>query len=135
MYFVKTPFWLKKVFNAYTWKIATREKKLYLTFDDGPHPIATPFVLNELDRFNAKATFFCLGKNVLQYPDIYNAILEKGHTAGNHTHNHLNGWKTPLSAYIHNIEEASKPIVSDLFRPPYGRISTKQGKVLRVGWW
>ncbi|MFT4094119.1 MAG: polysaccharide deacetylase family protein [Niabella sp.] len=131
MYFVKTPFWLKKLFNAYTWDIKTSEKILYLTFDDGPHPVATPFVLNELDKYNAKATFFCLGKNVIQHPDIYKELLLKGHAVGNHTHNHLNGWKVNVSDYIANVREASRYIQSSFFRPPYGRISKKQGQALK----
>ena len=73
---------------------------LYLTFDDGPHPEATPFVLDELKKYNAKATFFCIGKNVVAYPDIYKRILDEGHTVGNHTQNHLNGWKTKDDIYL-----------------------------------
>jgi peptidoglycan/xylan/chitin deacetylase (PgdA/CDA1 family) len=131
MYFIKTPFWLKKIFNAYTWDVNTAHKELYLTFDDGPHPVATPFVLQQLAEFNAKASFFCLGKNVLEYPGIYREIIDRGHTVGNHTHNHLNGWKTPYDVYINNVHQASVHIPSGLFRPPYGRISRRAGKLLR----
>ncbi|MCH5599432.1 polysaccharide deacetylase family protein [Niabella ginsengisoli] len=130
MYFVKTPAWLKVIFNAYTWHIRTKERELYLTFDDGPHPAATPFVLEQLEKFNAKATFFCLGKNVLEYNAIYEQIIKKGHSIGNHTNNHLNGWNVTHDEYINNIDLASTYIKSDLFRPPYGRISRKAGRTL-----
>ncbi|GAB3412450.1 polysaccharide deacetylase family protein [Niabella aquatica] len=130
MYFVKTPLWVKKVFNKYTWHINTENKELYLTFDDGPHPVATPFVLKQLDQYGAKASFFCLGKNVVAHQDIYEDILKRGHTVGNHTHNHLNGWKAKYDDYIQNINEASVHIQSRLFRPPYGRITPKAGRTL-----
>ena len=129
-YFVKTPWWLKKIYSFYTWSIPTKEKILYLTFDDGPHPEATPFVLEELKKFDALATFFCIGKNVLAYPDIYKRILDEGHAVGNHTQNHLNGWKTPNDVYMKDIAEAANYIDSNLFRPPYGRITLFQAKNL-----
>jgi peptidoglycan/xylan/chitin deacetylase (PgdA/CDA1 family) len=126
MYLVKTPWWLKKIYPSLTWSIPTREKELYLTFDDGPNPLATPFVLDALKQFNAIATFFCIGKNVLQHPGLYERILLEGHRTGNHTHNHLNGWKTEDDIYYDNIMQAKKVITSNLFRPPYGRIKTSQ---------
>jgi len=129
-YFVKTPWLLKKVYSSYIWSIATSEKNLYLTFDDGPHPEITPFVLNELKKYNALATFFCLGKNVMAYPDTYKQVLVDGHSVGNHTQNHLNGWKTPNDIYIKDIAEAANYIDSNLFRPPYGRISLFQARNL-----
>jgi peptidoglycan/xylan/chitin deacetylase (PgdA/CDA1 family) len=104
---------------------------LYLSFDDGPHPEATPFVLEQLANFNAKASFFCIGKNVQLYPDIYNEIIAAGHVVGNHTQNHMNGWKNTTDHYITDIQEATKSIHSNLFRPPYGRISFAQIKALR----
>lgn len=127
-YFIKTPVWLKKIFSSYIWDIAGETKSVYLTFDDGPHPIATPFVLQQLKEYDAMATFFCIGKNVLAYPDIYESILAGGHAVGNHTHNHLNGWKTATDIYVNNIAEAAKYIDTGLFRPPYGRIKKKQAK-------
>ncbi len=130
MYFVKTPEWLKKLFHRYIWSFSEEEKVLYLTFDDGPHPVATPFVLNELDRYGAKASFFSLGKNVRDYPDIYARILTRGHTVGNHTYNHLNNWKVDSGIYMKNVQEASMLIESRLFRPPYGRITRKTGRML-----
>lgn len=107
------------------------EKVIYLTFDDGPHPIATPFVLEQLKTYNAKATFFCIGKNVAEYPFIYEQIIDEGHSVGNHTHNHVNGWKTKDADYINNVAEAKKIIDSNLFRPPYGRATKFQLNLLK----
>ena len=127
-YFVKTPWWLKRIYPGRVWDINITEKIIYLTFDDGPHPVATPFVLDELKKYNAKATFFCIGKNVAEYPEIYKRILNEGHRAGNHTQNHLNGWQTNDAIYLNNIAEATQYINSELFRPPYGRIKKSQAK-------
>ncbi len=129
-YLVKTPGLLKKFYSECVWNFSREEKVIYLTFDDGPHPQATPYVLDLLKQFNAQATFFCIGKNVAAYPDIYKRILNEGHRTGNHTFNHLNGKKTPDEEYIRNIKEARKYIDSDLFRPPYGRISKFQIRLL-----
>jgi peptidoglycan/xylan/chitin deacetylase (PgdA/CDA1 family) len=128
---VKSPWIFRKLFSNLIWKILTREKILYLTFDDGPHPVATPFVLEQLRQFNAKATFFCVGKNVAAYPSIYEDILNAGHAVGNHTQNHMNGWKADNQKYFVDILEAQKYIDSTLFRPPYGRITPFQSKYLR----
>jgi peptidoglycan/xylan/chitin deacetylase (PgdA/CDA1 family) len=114
-----------------TWKVNTNDKVLYLTFDDGPHPIITPLVLNILDEYNAKATFFCVGENVTKYPDIFNQIINKGHAVGNHTYNHVKGWQTSDAAYLENIKKAAEVIPSNLFRPPYGRIKPSQIKLLK----
>jgi peptidoglycan-N-acetylglucosamine deacetylase len=130
MYFVTTPWWLKKLYAQCTWEITATEKIIYLSFDDGPHPMATPFVLDELKRYNARATFFCIGKNVLEQGGLYKRIIEEGHAVGNHTFNHLNGWKTSDDIYIDNIAAAKKHIDSGLFRPPYGRITRFQLKLL-----
>lgn len=103
-----------------------KEKCLYLSFDDGPHPEITGFVLDQLKKFNARATFFCIGGNVEKYPDMYRRLLAEGHAAGNHTQHHINGWKTGEEVYLKDIETASAHISSHLFRPPYGRISRTQ---------
>ena len=129
-YLVKTPWILKKIYPECIWNIQTVEKVIYLTFDDGPHPVATNFVLDELKNYNAKATFFCIGKNVEEYFDMYKKIISEGHAVGNHTHNHLNGWKTGDKEYLDNIYKAKKIIDSNLFRPPYGRITKFQLKQL-----
>jgi peptidoglycan-N-acetylglucosamine deacetylase len=130
-YFVKTPWWLKKIYSSYIWDIDTKEKIIYLTFDDGPHNLATPFVLNELKKYNAKATFFCIGKNVVTNPEIYKQILAEGHSIGNHTYNHLNGWETETNTYLADVSEAANHIASNLFRPPYGRIKRSQAKKMK----
>ncbi|MCX6206550.1 MAG: polysaccharide deacetylase family protein [Bacteroidetes bacterium] len=130
MYFVKAPFWLRSLYRSLVWKIPEKEKILYLTFDDGPHETATPFVLDELKRYGASATFFCIGKNVDEHSSIYQRILEEGHRVGNHTQNHLNGWKVSEEDYLNNIDQAAKTIHSNLFRPPYGRI--KKGAINKV---
>ncbi|HTB53485.1 MAG TPA: polysaccharide deacetylase family protein [Ferruginibacter sp.] len=129
-YFVKTPWWLKLLYPTCIWQVKDTKKIIYLTFDDGPHPTITPFVLDELKKYRATATFFCIGKNVVQYNDIYRRITTEGHTIANHTHNHLNGWKTNDDVYVENIAEAKKHIDSALFRPPYGRIKKSQLKRL-----
>ncbi len=127
-YFVKTPWWLKKIYPNRVWNIDTKEKIIYLTFDDGPDPVATPFVLNELKKYNARATFFCIGKNVVDYPFIYKRIIEEGHTTGNHTQTHPSGWETKTDVYLADVAEAAKYIQSNLFRPPFGRIKSLQVK-------
>jgi peptidoglycan/xylan/chitin deacetylase (PgdA/CDA1 family) len=130
MYTIKTPWLLKKLYPDCVWDIPVQDNILYLTFDDGPHPEATPFVLDELKKYNAKATFFCIGKNVVEYPDIYKRILFEGHRTGNHSFNHLNGWKVNDEKYIADIMQARKFIDSDIFRPPYGRITKFQNRLL-----
>lgn len=131
-YFTKTPFWLKKIYPSCLWNYPSSEgKKIFLSFDDGPHDVATPFVLDQLKKFNAKASFFCIGKNVIGETGIYKRILQEGHRVGNHTYNHLNGWKTDSRVYLENIEKAREQIDSDLFRPPYGRISAFQIRNLK----
>ncbi len=131
-YFVKTPWWLKRIYSSYLWNVDTKEKELYLTFDDGPHPDITPFVLKLLKEFNALATFFCIGKNVAAYPETYKQILNEGHTVGNHTYNHLNGWKTKDDVYMKDVAKATNYIESSLFRPCYGRITSFQAKNLKA---
>ncbi|HOZ51484.1 MAG TPA: polysaccharide deacetylase family protein [Chitinophagaceae bacterium] len=125
-YLVKTPRLLKVAYANCIWHVKEHANSVYLTFDDGPHPTITPFVLNELKKYQAKATFFCIGKNVELYPEIYQQILDEGHSVGNHTQNHLNGWKTENIEYYKNIKMASKLIDTRLFRPPYGRITYAQ---------
>lgn len=125
-YVVKTPWWLKAWYPSCIWSMPGTGKKLYLSFDDGPHPVITGFVLDELKKYNAKATFFCIGKNVLANPVMYGRILDEGHAVGNHSFNHYNGWKTEDAVYLNDIAEAKKYIDSDLYRPPYGRITKFQ---------
>lgn len=130
LYFCKTPWWLKRLYPRCVWDIPATEKILYLTFDDGPNPTATPYVLDQLRQHNAKATFFCIGKNVLEHSDIYQQTIYEGHRVGNHTFNHMNGWKVRDEQYLQNILMAGKYIDSHLFRPPYGKITRFQIKLL-----
>ena len=131
MFKYRIPLFLQLLAPSYTWKVNTNDKVLYFTFDDGPHPEITLWVLNELKKFKAKATFFCVGDNVSKFPDTYEAILNQGHAVGNHTFNHLKGWVTADDEYFHNTEKAAQIIQSSLFRPPYGRIKPSQAKVLK----
>ena len=137
-YLVKTPWLIKKLFPVGIWDIPAAANTIYLTFDDGPHPQITPFVLEELRKYNAKATFFCIGNNVEKYMDTYEAILQQDHAVGNHTQDHLNGWNTSDDVYIKNIRQAQQHIQSNLFRPPYGRIKRRQAdtwkKILIILW-
>ena len=112
------------------WEYPSNGKDIYLTFDDGPHPEITPWVLDLLREFDAKATFFCIGKNVEAYPNVYRRILEEGHRVGNHTHNHMNSKKVEAQVWLEDIKKASRFIDSDLFRPPYGQISRFRANVL-----
>lgn len=122
---------LRLVFPSLTWRIKTDEKILYLTFDDGPIPEVTPWVIEQLDLYNAKATFFCIGDNVRKHHDIYKMILANGHTLGNHTFSHLNAWKTPYKKYRDDIHRAKVLIDSNLFRPPYGKITPSLIRMLK----
>jgi len=126
MYLVKTPWLLKKLYPRLIWNVNHVDRCIYLTFDDGPIPIVTPYVLNILERFNAKATFFCIGDNVRKYPDVYDQIVGAGHAIGNHTFNHLKGWETDNKTYFENFLLADKILDTPLFRPPYGRIKKQQ---------
>ncbi|HNQ26316.1 MAG TPA: polysaccharide deacetylase family protein [Aquaticitalea sp.] len=135
----KIPWPIKKIFSGYTWDIPTSGKTLYLTFDDGPTPKVTEWVLGTLKDFNAYATFFCIGKNIDKHPDIFARIVESGHTIGNHTYNHVKGWKTDNKHYLEEARKTQYAIESrlentvqssKLFRPPYGRITFGQGKKL-----
>lgn len=142
---VKTPLIAKKLFPNYIWDIATNNQIIYLTFDDGPTPEITNWTLDILNKYNAKATFFCIGNNVKKHPDIFQNILTQGHVIGNHTHNHLKGWQNSAEMYLENIKKAEtiiqheisnlsipnyQPLPINLFRPPYGQIRLSQGKKL-----
>ena len=108
--------WLgKSIFRSAIWNYSRLEPKLYLTFDDGPHPTITPWVLSELKKYNAKATFFCVGKNVALYPEVYNQIIKEGHSVGNHSYSHLKGWTVSTQEYLKDIALAAKLIDSKLF--------------------
>jgi peptidoglycan/xylan/chitin deacetylase (PgdA/CDA1 family) len=130
MYMVKTPWLVKQLYPNLLWNNPRTSNRIYVTFDDGPIPIVTPFVLNILKQYDAKATFFCIGDNVKKHPDIFEQVKNAGHAIGNHTFNHLKGWKTDNQVYLDNFLEADELIHSNLFRPPYGRIKRSQIKLL-----
>lgn len=141
-YWIKTNALIKKIFSNYVWDIPNTENKIYLTFDDGPIPEITEWVLEELKKHNVKATFFGIGHNIEKHPDIFAKVINEGHSVGNHTFNHLNGWKTSTKEYLENSIQWSvvsgrtpnRKLKTDnyqLFRPPYGKIKTSQSKKLR----
>ena len=131
MYLTKSPWLLKKLYPKLTWHMPPGKPSIFLTFDDGPIPIVTPFVLKILKEHNAKATFFCIGDNVHKHPDVFEQVKNDGHAIGNHTYNHLNGWKTPDAEYIKNTLKTDNILQTNLFRPPYGRIKRAQVSLLQ----
>lgn len=151
------PRFIQRLYPERVWAFSQKEDTIYLTFDDGPIPEVTPWVLDELKKYNAKATFFCIGENVQKHPEIFRRMLAEGHSVGNHTFNHLNGWHTETSEYVKNVEKAGRQMIEDgrqmteegsrmidnskivnhqslivnLFRPPYGKITSQQAKILQ----
>jgi len=134
-YWTKTSSFVKRLFFNQVWSIPNNNNKIYLTFDDGPTPEITEWILSTLKENNIKATFFCIGKNIENNLEIFNKIIAEGHSVGNHTFNHLNGWKTNTKEYLKNIElceiAIQKTKKNKLFRPPYGKITLKQSKLVR----
>ena len=126
MYLIKSPLLLKWYYPSLLWNKPRNEKVIYLTFDDGPIPNVTDFVLKTLKVFNAKATFFCIGDNITKHPDVFERVKNGGHAIGNHTFNHLKGWITDDETYIQNILKCQTITQTNLFRPPYGRIKKSQ---------
>lgn len=132
-YFKRNPFFLRQWYKkSLIWRIPNAKAEIFLTFDDGPTPELTPSILEILKFHGAKATFFCVGENVLRYPELFNQILNEGHGVGNHTFNHLNAWETDRDVYVKNVDKATKLIPSKLFRPPYGKITPKLIKRLKA---
>lgn len=157
------PRFIQRLYPERVWAFSRKSNSVYLTFDDGPIPQVTPWVLAELKKHQAKATFFCIGENIQKHPEIFKQILSEGHAIGNHTFNHLNGWKTETSEYVENVEKAERQMLEDgrqkteeglqktsistssainnrkssivnhksLFRPPFGKITSKQAKILK----
>lgn len=121
MYTVKVPFVLRWLYPTLIWHRSRTEKRIFLTFDDGPIPDVTPFIINTLNNYGVKATFFCVGENIKKHPDLFDRLLENGHQIGNHTYNHLNGWKTSDDIYLQNVNQCEQLTGTSLFRPPYGR--------------
>lgn len=136
---------LKILFPELTWSRKVTDKKLFLTFDDGPIPGLTEFILDELKKMEMKATFFCVGDNIRKHPEILQRIVTEGHKVGNHTFNHLKGWKTSTVNYLNNVDRweecysmhciadanRSAEVNKRLFRPPYGRVTRTQLKALK----
>ena len=130
MYTVRSPLLLQWLYPNLIWHQRRTEKRIFLTFDDGPIPDVTPFVINTLNNYGIKATFFCVGENIKKHPEIFESLLENGHRIGNHTYNHLNGWKTPDREYLPNVAKCRELTGTDLFRPPYGRGRRSQYRAL-----
>ncbi len=123
---------LRPIWGQAVWRKNPSEKVIYLTFDDGPVPEVTPLVLDILDKQELKATFFCVGENVKKFPETYSEVIRRGHKTGNHTFNHLKGFSVSTDEYVENVRKAAESIDSNLFRPPYGRITLKQKKILQA---
>lgn len=137
---VKVPRLVQMLYPHRIWEVAAEERCIYLSFDDGPIPEVTPWVLEQLAAYNARATFFCLGDNIEKNPEVFKQLIAAGHEIGNHTYNHLNGWKTSIEEYLENTIKSQrliraylpqKPAEKNLFRPPYGRIKNRQAKELQ----
>ncbi len=126
MYLVKTPNLIQNLFPNFIWRIPQGDQKIFLTFDDGPIPEVTPWVLDQLSKYNAKATFFCVGDNVRKHPEVYRQVKDENHSIGSHTFNHLSGWGTENVPYFLNVRQGAKSVKSEFFRPPYGRIKPSQ---------
>lgn len=136
--FAKTPKFVQWLFRKRIWAFSSSKNTVYITFDDGPIPEVTPWVLEQLKKYQAKATFFCIGDNVYKHPEVLEKIIADGHSIGNHTQQHLNGWKTPFEVYVNDIEKCNVAINSKteqqldnkLYRPPYGKMTSKQANFL-----
>jgi len=131
---VRPPEILRSFYKDAVWRMDKTEPAIYLTFDDGPIPELTPWVLDVLKSYQVKATFFCVGDNIHKNPEVFHRILKEGHQVGNHTYNHLKGWKTKEEDYIYNVEKCQALTKTNLFRPPYGRIKKKQFKHLSTNY-
>ena len=139
-YLVKTPKFVRRLFPKRVWAFPNSKNSVYLTFDDGPIPLVTPWVIEVLKQYKAKATFFCVGDNVIKHANVFQQIIEEGHSIGNHTYHHLNGWSTKTKDYINNCKKCEdslnrvqdyKSSSNPLFRPPFGKLTLKQSKTLQ----
>jgi peptidoglycan/xylan/chitin deacetylase (PgdA/CDA1 family) len=130
-YLKRIPRWVQWAYPSLIWRVEGASKEVFLTFDDGPHPVVTRFVLDCLAEYNAKATFFCVGEQIEKHPAIFEEIKAAGHVVANHTFHHVNGWKTPTDQYLKEFEATERLTKTKLFRPPYGKITPSQRK--RIG--
>ena len=132
MYFHRTPKIFEILFPSILWRVKTKDKSIFLTFDDGPIPELTPYILKTLSEYKAKATFFVVGDNVLKHPELNSDMIAQGHKVANHTFNHLNGWEVNLDRYVSNVDkcEASLTVPNNYFRPPYGKMTWSQARTI-----
>ena len=131
MFIEQPPQFVRQLYPGACWRMNVSERVVYLTFDDGPIPEVTPWVLDVLDRYRIKATFFMVGDNVRKHPEVYRMVVERGHRIGNHTYHHLKGFGLSADSYVANVEEANRLVESDLFRPPHGLMRMSQYHALR----
>ncbi len=132
MNFYSAPFWIRAIYpQGLIWGVPTKQREVFLTFDDGPVPEVTPLVLSILKKYNVKATFFCVGENVDKHPEVFDLLLKDGHAIGNHTYHHVKAWKTDINSYLSEVEQCNQLVKSNLFRPPHGQITRKISKILR----
>lgn len=131
MFIEQPPNWFRRLYPRALWRMDTTEKSVYLTFDDGPIPEVTPWVLDVLDQYNIKATFFMVGDNIRKYPDIFEMVKSRGHRLGNHTFNHIRGFEYSTPEYMANTEKANEYLHTDLFRPPHGHMRLLQYNALK----
>ncbi len=126
MYLIKTPLFIQNLFPNFTWKMNSDQPVIHLTFDDGPIPKITPWVLDQLAQYDAKATFFCVGSNIEKHLEVFQQVIDGGHTIGSHTHTHMNGWNSENIPYFHNVRRGASMAKTELFRPPYGKLKPSQ---------
>jgi peptidoglycan/xylan/chitin deacetylase (PgdA/CDA1 family) len=138
LHLYRTPAFFKLLSPHLEWKIKTHDKTIFLTFDDGPIPGLTPYILNQLYGIGARATFFCVGDNVCKFPEIFQAVIDRGHAVGNHTFNHLKAWKTSTAAYLENVHKCQRVLIENglvsdrpLFRPPHGQLTPRAINTLK----
>lgn len=131
MYLRKTPGLVKPLFRDFLWDVKTDNREVFITFDDGPHESVTTEVLELLEKYKARATFFCVGKQIELFPDTFASTIQRGHTVGSHSYSHPNGWKTPTAKYVQDVLTGANKVPGNLFRPPYGRITRSQSAILK----
>lgn len=131
MYIIKTPKLIRKLFPNYLWNKTRKKPNVYFTFDDGPIPEVTPWVLDTLKAYDMHGTFFCVGDNVRKHSEIYNRLISEGHSVGNHSYSHKSGWSTEAEKYLDDVQLCNSFVQSNLYRPPYGRLKPQQAEALR----